>query len=292
MSSRLFTAFALTLGLLSGGSLLGAEPARQAQASGTLRNPAEISPDTVTTVFAKLGSITSITLLTEKPIESVIKGGPEINHLLDGNVIHIQPLVPEGTSSVTFRVEGITYAIRINISDVDPVVPNPVFSFAKQGRFEELDKALSSAGPMKPADIDLNGAIRTIDRATTDKAYRSTLKNYGVLKIRKIYEWNSNEIHFLEAHQFADIDLIVFKISWVNQQGQAFYLNKDQYKLFIGDKPVPVQVRRQLAPRSIVFPGQLETVWLGVQGYKLRLDNDWDVRLPPDAKALRAYIRN
>ena len=282
----------VTLAFACPSGAIAASKSQEQAPSGTLKNPVEISPDTVVTVYAKLGSITSITLLTEKPVESVIKGGPEINHLLDGNVIHIQPLVPEGTSTVTFRVESVTYVIRVRIGNEDPVVPNPVFSFAKQGRFDELDRAITSAGPMKPSDIDLNGAIRTIERASRDTTFKATLKNYGMMPIRKIYVWNNNEIHFLEAHQFADIDLIVFKISWVNQQNQALYLNKNQYKLFIGDKPVPSQVRQQLAPKSIVFPGQLETVWLGVQGYKLRLDNDWDLRLPPDAKALRAYIRN
>jgi hypothetical protein len=239
-----------------------------------------------------MGMLTTVTFITDKPVESVMKGGPEINILRDGTVVHIQPLVPEGLSSLTLRVEGITYVIRVRITTEDPAIPNPVFTFAKQGRFAELDHVLATAAPMKPSDIDLNGAIRTIERAASDPAFLATLRNYASLPLHKIYEWNHNEIHFLEAHQFADIDLIVFKLAWVNQQAVAYYLNQDQYRLFIANKQVPIQARRQLAPRSIIFPGQEEIVWLAVQGYKLRLDNDWELRLPPEASDLRAYIRN
>ena len=260
--------------------------------AGTLRSPAALSPEMVSTVFSRMGMLTSITFLTDKPIQSVMKGGPEINVMQDGNVIHIQPLVPEGVGSLTIRVEGVTYVIRIRITGEDPEVPNPVFSFAKKGRFDELDASLSSAPALKPSDIDINGAIKVIERASSDRPFRDSLKNYQALLIRKIYAWNHNEIHFLEAHQFADLDLIVFKVSWVNQQGTAFYLHQNQYKVFIDDRQVQIQARRQLAPRAIVFPGQLEVVWLAVQGYKLRLDNDWSLRLPPDSAELRGYIRS
>ena len=258
---------------------------------GTLRSPMVLSADAVATVNARMGMLTSITLLTDKPVQSVMKGGPEINLMLDGNVVHIQALVPEGLSSVTFRVEAVTYVIRVRITPEDPTIPNPVFSFAKQGKFDELDRALSTAPAMKPADIDINGAIRVIERAASDREFRATLQNFQSMPIRKIYAWNHNEIHLLEAHQFADLDLIVFRISWVNQENRAFYLHQNQYRLFIGEKPIMAQARRQLAPRAIVFPGQQETVWLAVQGYKLRLDNDWDLRLPPEASELRAYTR-
>jgi hypothetical protein len=262
------------------------------QTGGTLSSPLILSPDSVATVNARMGMLTSVTLLTDKPVQSMMKGGPEINLMLDGNVVHIQPLVPEGLSSLTFRVDSVTYVIRVRITPEDPTIPNPVFTFAKQGKFDELDRAVTAAPALKPSDIDINGAIRVIERAATDRDFRATLQNFQSLPIRKIYAWNHNEIHLLEAHQFADLDLIVFKISWVNQQGTAFYLHQNQYRLFIGEKQVMTQARRQLAPRAIVFPGQQETVWLAVQGYKLRLDNDWNLRLPPEASELRAYTRS
>ena len=258
---------------------------------GTASAPGIITPDTVTTVYAKLGMLTSVTLLTDKPVESVMRGGPEINLIKDKNVIHIQPAVVEGVSSINFRVEGITYVMRVRITQVEPVNPNPVYTFVKAAKFSDLDQVIANAPAMKPSDIDINGLVKVIERAEFDKAFRDTLHNYAIMPVNKTYVWNQCDIHFLQAYQFADLDLILFKISWVNTQTNAFYLHANQYNLFIHDRPITIQARKQLAPRYIVFPGQEEVVWLAVQGYKLRIDNDWDLRLPPDAENLKAYVR-
>lgn len=256
---------------------------------GTASKPAVLSPDVVPTVFGRLGMITSVTLLSEKPVLSVLKGGPEINVHLDGKVIHIQPVVPEALSSVTFTVDGTTFVIKVRVSEEDPLVPNPVFTFAKRSRFEELDKAIASAARLKPMDVDLNGAIRTIERAADDQEFARTLRSYGAIPLGKVYRWNGCDIHLAQAHQFAEQDLILFKVVWVNTTDKAVYLHQDQYRLFVGSKRIPIIQKRQLAPRAIVFPGQQEVVWLAVQGYKLRLDNDWDLRLPADAAQLQAF---
>lgn len=287
MRHRIFILFAALIA--TWGSMLHGQDS--GPVNGTLSSPAILSPDSVMTVYGRKGTLTTVTLLTDKPVEGVMRGGTEINVVQEANVIHIQPLIPEGMSSVTFRVAGVTYVIRVRITTEDPSIPNPVFTFAKLGQFDDLDKVLTNAPVMRPSEIDLNGAVRVIQRASSDKQFRATLRNYAVLPVRKIYSWNHNEIHLLEAYQFADLDLIIFKVSWVNLQGEAYYLNEGQYHIFVGEREIPIQVRQQLAPRSIVFPGQQETVWLATQGYKLRLDNDWDLRLPPEASQLRAYVR-
>ncbi len=277
MSTRRFLGYIF---LLLAGALAAARGAEAGRAA------VPISPDNIPTVAARLGMLTSITLLTREPIEAVMKGGPEINHLVDGNVIHIQPTVSEGNSSITFRVAGTIYVIRIRIAPGELAIPNPVFSFPGGSKFDDLDRPLAEAMPLRPGEIDLNGAVRTIERAGIDPQFRATLRSFAELPVRKIYPWNGQEIHFLAAYQFAELDLIVFKLSWVNIGSAAFYLKDHQYQIYLGSRVVPIQARRQLAPRAIVFPGQQETVWLAVQGYKLRLDNDWELRLPPDASAV------
>jgi hypothetical protein len=279
--------FALSLATFVGSY---AEPSLQG--TGTSRDPAILNPDVVPTIFAKFGMLTSVTLVTDKPFDAApMKGGAEINLFRDGNVLQIQPTVNEGMSSVTFRVAGVTYMLKVRITTNDPAIPNPVFTFPKSSRFSDNDRAIASAPSLKPLDIDLNGTIKVVERATYDATFRDTLRAYAVLPIHKVYHWNHCDINLVEAHQFADQDLILFKISWVNSQNTAFYLNANQYRLYVSNHQIGIQVRRQLAPRSIIYPGQQETVWLAVQGYKLRLDNDWDLGLPPDAADLRPYIR-
>ena len=213
MRHRIFILFAALIA--TWGSMLHGQDS--GPVNGTLSSPAILSPDSVMTVYGRKGTLTTVTLLTDKPVEGVMRGGTEINVVQEANVIHIQPLIPEGMSSVTFRVAGVTYVIRVRITTEDPSIPNPVFTFAKLGQFDDLDKVLTNAPVMRPSEIDLNGAVRVIQRASSDKQFRATLRNYAVLPVRKIYSWNHNEIHLLEAYQFADLDLIIFKVSWVNR---------------------------------------------------------------------------
>ena len=45
--------------------------------------------------------------------------------------------------------------------------------------------------------------------------------------------------------------------------------------------------RPKVGPGPVVYPGQRETVFLAVQGYRLSRRNDWRLGLPPDAATLR-----
>lgn len=283
MTARGIILWALVLGFSARPG--GAGPAEEAAPAATV-----LTPGSIVTVNARLGMLTSVTIRTKEPLENVLKGGPEINELVDGNVIHIQPTVAEGLSSLTFRVGGSVYVIRVRISPGDLVQPNPVFTVADAGKLAGLDRPLAEAAALRPGEIDLNGAVRAIERADRDPAFRETLRNFAELPVRKVYSWNGQDIHFLSAYQFAELDLIVFRISWVNTQAAAFYLKDQQYQIYLGERPVPIQARRQLAARAIVFPGQQDTVWLAVQGYKLRLDNPWELRLPADARMIQALL--
>lgn len=257
--------------------------------AGTVSAPSTLSSESPPTVYARMGMITSVTVKSEEPLKAVIKGGPEINVQLQGEIINIQPLIPNGLTTVSFTVEGVSYVIKVRIIEGDPESLNPVFSIKKEGAFSSLDAPLGRSKPLKPSEVDLNGAIRTIEQAEFDEAFASRLKNFASIDLRKVYQWNGCEIHFLKAYQFADLDMIVFKASWVNTRTQAYYLNAKQYGITVSGRNIPIIQRRQLAPRSIVFPGQLEQVWLCVQGYKLRLDNPWELTLPADAAQLRAF---
>jgi len=256
---------------------------------GSAEQPTILPKDGSMTVSARFGMLTSIRLVSDSPIKNAVKGGPEINIILDENILHVQPAVPHGLSTITFVHDGHPYVIKVEITEDVPANLTPTFTFKAKSPFEDLDRRIANAPRLRPEDIQINRLIKTIDQAKTDPDYRQTLRGYATLPIRKIYDWNKNEIHFLEAHQFADLDLILFKISWVNQLNQALYLDASQYEIWVANKEIHAQVRQQMAPRSIIFPRQQETVWIAVQGYRLRLDNDWDLRLPPDAQALDAY---
>ena len=148
---------------------------------------------------------------------------------------------------------------------------------------------LEKAPRMKPGDVDVMGAVTTIENARVDPFYREKLTDYRMLPINKIYQWNGNLVHLLEAHQFVDKDLLVLKVQWLNETHKAFYLKDTQYQVWLANKEIPVTARMQ-ATDGTVYPSQLETVWLFVQGYRLSINNDWELKLPPEASSVRALF--
>jgi hypothetical protein len=69
----------------------------------------------------------------------------------------------------------------------------------------------------------------------------------------------------------------------VNRTNDALFLDAGQYGLFVAGHRIPIIARYKVGAGSVVYPGQLETVYLAVQGYRLSRNNDWELGLPPDA---------
>jgi hypothetical protein len=92
----------------------------------------------------------------------------------------------------------------------------------------------------------------------------------------------------VDAAQFLDSDLLLFRLHWVNRTGDGLYLDPTQYGLRVSGRAIPIAARFHLGAGSVVAPGQSETVYLAVQGYRLSRRNEWQLCLPPDAAALAA----
>jgi hypothetical protein len=236
--------------------------------------------------------LTSVTIYADAPINNAHRGGSEIEVGLNGNTLQIQPTVREGSTNITFSSGTSTYGLKVVIREDDPPNFTPAFTVraTDAGNDSAYDPVLTNAGAMAPADIDLPHTVEDIRRAESDPSFRSQLQAFSHLDLSKTYAWNGVFVTLNEAYQFAERDLIVFRISWTNRTAAALYLDSTQYHIFVRNQEIPVIASEQLALRSVVYPGQVEEVWLAVQGYKLRLQNPWELRLPPDASLLQGML--
>ena len=80
------------------------------------------------------------------------------------------------------------------------------------------------------------------------------------------YTWNDCLVSLEDMAQFIDLDLIVFRVRWVNRTRDALFLDPGQYALSVAGRRIPIVARYKVGVGAVVYPGQLETVYLAVQG--------------------------
>lgn len=255
------------------------------------QTPIALDANRVENIYCAAGVVTSIDFITEKSIDTIKIGSPiaEVKFDPERKIMDIFPKVQSGRTNMNVVVDGTTYVFVLEIVTDQRIDYRRTFTFAREA--EAGDSAMMSKAPhLKPGEIDVVGAIAQIKQASTDAVLRSKLPFYRTRAINKIYQWNGNLIYLVEGHQFVDRDLVVLKIQWLNEQNRAFYIKDRQYEVWLANKQIPVTARIQ-ATDGTVFPGQMETVWLFVQGYRLSLNNPWELKLPPEADAIRQLMK-
>jgi hypothetical protein len=159
--------------------------------------------------------------------------------------------------------------------------------FTLAGDAADTDEGgLTRARPLPPAEINLIAAAKTLDRAEADPVFRRAHSNLRIVAIDRDYPWNDCRVRLVEAAQFLDLDLLVLLVRWTNCTPDALYLDPRQYGLSIAGRTVPIIARYKIGIGPIVAPGETESVYLAVQGYRLSRYNDWRLSLPPEAAGL------
>jgi hypothetical protein len=142
---------------------------------------------------------------------------------------------------------------------------------------------------MQPQDIDTVFYVSAIEKSRLDQDYKNSLgrwlKHYP---LDRVYSWNGCLINLVEAYQFPKDDIVVLKIEWQNITNKALYLHVNQYKVFVANKEFPVTARQQRS--ALLYPGQMDIVYLFIQGYGLSCSNAFELMLPPDSDAVRKVL--
>ena len=265
---------------------LGARPAPVDASELRAGVPAEI--------FVAPGRATTIQLQTEEKIAAISLASPIVAYKYDRslNQLEITPTVRSGgvETNLNLRIGPDVYILVVKV--VTDVRAQFLCRFTLEGDARADDEAgLARARALKPEEVDLVEAAKTLERAETDQVFLEAHPNLRIKTLNQYYTWNDCVVGLADLAQFLDLDLLVFRVQWVNRTGDALFLDAAQYGLSVAGHRIPIIARYKVGVGSIIYPGQVETVYLAVQGYRLSRNNDWELGLPPDGAAIVRLLK-
>jgi hypothetical protein len=265
--------------------ILGACAPGRAETSAATTGPVSLSTDKVEVVGLKPLMVTSLNFSRAAKIDDIKIGSKIVQVDFDPkkNQLNIYPTVTEGMTNLNVRIGDNIYTFLLKILNAgDPVFQR---SYTFEDDADDFDGALASAPIMKPFEVDTVAAIKTIEQARFDRTFRQAISGFRTIAIGRTAFWNNSPVTLVDVSQFADRDLLVFKIEWSNNTGSVLNLDCGQVRLKVANTGIPITCSQQVAAQ--LFPGQCDTIWLFVQGCRLSPCNDWCLLLPPDAAAVQ-----
>jgi len=244
-------------------------------------------------IYVGLGVVTSLKFEGKHPIESVRVGAPVMRVELDPNrpnTLYIYPAVAEGQTNMFVTINGVPYAFVVHIIADERIMYRKTYTLPDALATQDGSTLPRVGGPaLQPQDVDVVFYINAIEQSRKDPTYYRAMKQtMQVEPLDKIYTWNGCGVHLVEAVQFPKQNLVVLKIQWQNLTENALYLSAGQYKVYVGNRYIPVTAKSQLS--EILFPGQMDTVYLFLQGYGLTANNAYELALPPEAAGVRKLL--
>jgi hypothetical protein len=247
--------------------------------------------EVIQNVYVAPGYITYLQFPTDPPIESVDVGAKsliDVAYKPELNAVTISPIVLAGHTNITIVLDGEPYVFAVSIrrkGDIDYrltfTLPNVV----------DKNNLVKFGPPKKPTALDVPAFVRAVETYGTLAHPLKIHNDMQHKELNKAYSWNSNIIYLSDAFGFPDDNLIVLRLTRRNLSSNANYLNVRQIKPFVANSPFPVTAAIQSSDKGILYPGQMEQIYLLIQGYNLFADNDFEVKLPPEAAAVSAITQ-
>jgi hypothetical protein len=240
-------------------------------------------------IFVAPGHATTLVLHTARKVAAISLASPVLAYKYDKalNQLEITPTVRSGgvETNLNLRIGPNVYVLDVHV--VDDVRAQFMRSFTLEDDSQAEDEAgLILAHPLRPDQVDIVGAANALERARRDPVFLQSQPNLKIDSLGRFYTWNGCLVALVDAAHFIDADLLLFCVQWVNRTDEALYLDPTQYGLFVAGQRIPIIARYKIGVGPIVYPGQLETVYLAVQGYRLSQRNDWQLGLPPDSEEI------
>jgi hypothetical protein len=248
-----------------------------------------LRPGAPAEVYLAPGRATTVLLHTGRKVAAISLASSVVSYKYDKalNQLELTPAVRSGgvETNLNLRIGPEVYILLVKV--VTDVRAQYLRVFTLEGDPGADDEAgLARARPLPPAEVDLVGAARALERAEIDPVFRAARPNLRIERLDQMYSWNGCIVALSAVAQFLDLDLLVFRVRWTNRTGDALYLDAGQYGLFVDGVRIPVIARYRIGAGPVVFPGQADTAYLAVQGYRLSRRNRWRLGLPPDAAAI------
>jgi len=256
-------------------------------------DPVLLEPGVPAEVFVAPGRATTVLLRSEKKVASISLASPIISYKYDKalNQLEIAPAVRAGgvETNLNLRIGDQVYVLLVRV--VGDVRAQFVRAFRLPDENPAGDEAeLAAVKPLAPAQLDLVAAAQTLEKAEHDPVFRAAQTNLRWEALTATQSWNECAVQLDAAVQFIDLDLIVFRVRWVNRTADALYLHPTQYGIAVGERAIPL-LARYSPNEAVILPGEACVVYLAAQGLRLSRHNAWTLSLPPAAGAVTAAVQ-
>ncbi len=263
-----------------------------AAAQPALATEEPLRPGKPAEVYVAPGRATTVLLRTGQKVAAISLASPVVSYKYDKalNQLEITPTVRSGgvETNLNLRIGDEVYVLVVKV--VSDVRAQFLRVFSIEGDPGPDDEAgLLRARPLKPSEVDIVGAARAFERAEGDPVFREARPGLRIEGSIGEYPWNGCLLG-LDLAQFIDLDLLLFRVRWLNRTPEGIYLDPGQYGLMANGVRIPIIARYKDGDGEIVLPGQRETVYLAVQGYRLSRHNRWRLDLPPDSAAVNRLL--
>lgn len=267
------------------GDLVGQNRSREARTKSDTSEtqPTELDSEVVQHVYTSFGLVTTLHLATSQKIEDLRFGSQIFTYEYEEkrNLLHLMPRVEKGVTNMNMMIGGKVHVFILHIESDPRVQYRSTFTMRDE---VNVQTTLDSAPIMQPSEIPVVKLIKILERIEIDPSFLKEVPGLVRKDLAQTYKWNASEIHLMDVWQFPHIDTLVFRIKWQNSTNKLLNLNSRQFKLRASFKDVPVTASTQ--NREHVYPGEMDEVYLFVQGHRLTIENDWSVQLPPDEEAV------
>jgi len=206
----------------------------------------------------------------------------------DQKAIILTPKVLSGQTNMTVVLNKQPYNFLINILPQGRIHFKRTFTFPYMT--DEGGKAVSFGPPVRPQDINANKYIALIENYGLPSAKAADYRWMEHQELKQALTWNNTLVYLTDAFGFPRDNLVVLKVLHRNYSSKASYLAASQIMIYVANTPFPVTVGLQARP--LLYPGEMDTVYLFVQGYNLRAQNDFQIELPPNSAKLNTYLAN
>jgi len=255
---------------------------------------ADLSVDRIEVLYVSPGVKTTITFKTKKKIDDIEVGSEIVSASWDDDlgVLTLVPRATGGKTNMTVLVGGLTYNFILNIVGDGRVVYSRTYTFS--GEMDDQMLAIGSTAPIvRPDEIDTTDLVNTIERALVDKTFAKQTPELYVRPVNRTYMWNNCPVVLKDVDYFPKIDTIVLRIETVNTGGEGakgIYLHKRQIEVSVANKKIPVTASIQINP--MILPGQMDKVYLFIQGGRYNPHAAWELTLPAQAYQVEQMLQS
>lgn len=202
----------------------------------------------------------------------------------ENNAVLIFPTVMNGNTNMVIVLDEEPYVFEIYIQSQGEIDQRITYTT----KIQEME-SLRFGPALAPNSIDLNKWIRLVE---TYGNVKSPYKEHGKMQYHPIgikYNWDGDSVYLTDAFGYPNENIVVLRLARRNLSNRAKTLFVNQIEPYVANTKIPVTLSTQSSPT--LYPGQMEKMYLVIQGYNLFANQNWRLKLPPSSKDLEKILR-